>query len=109
MKHNQKHFLTWFSFLAAFLIAATSVSAQTIKDGSYRTIGYIKSDGTVQDGSYRTIGYIKNDGTVQNGSYQTIGYVKNDGTVQDGSYRTIGHSSGVKKQWAAAFFFFNFW
>jgi hypothetical protein len=28
-----------------------------VQDGSYRTIGHIKSDGTVQDGSYRTIGH----------------------------------------------------
>ena len=60
----------------------------------------------MQDGSYRTIGHIKSDGTVQDGSYRTIGYVKSDGTVQDSSYRTIGHASGVKKEWAAFCFFF---
>lgn len=35
------------------------ISAQTVKDSGYRTVGYIKSNGTVQDASYRTIGYAK--------------------------------------------------
>ena len=73
MKHNLKHLLTFFSILAVFFAATAPVSAQTIKDGNYRTIGYIKSDGTVQDGSYRTIGYIKSNGTLQDGSYRTVG------------------------------------
>ena len=80
----------------------------TIQDGSYRTIGYIKSDGTVQDGSYRTVGHIKGDGTVQDGSYRTIGHVKSDGTVQDGSYRTVGHAdASLRKEWIAWFYFFK--
>ena len=69
----------------ALLLAGTQAHAQKIMDGSYGTVGYIKSDGTIQDKSYRTVGYIKSDGTVQNSSYKTIGYIKNDGTVQDAS------------------------
>ena len=30
-----------------------------MQNGSYKTIGYVKSDGTVQDASYRTIGYAR--------------------------------------------------
>ena len=60
-------------------------SAQTVKNASYQTVAYIKSDGTIQNDSYRTIGYIKSDGRVQDGSYRTIGYIKDNGTVQDGS------------------------
>jgi hypothetical protein len=30
-----------------------------VQDASYRTLGYVKSDGTVQDASYRTLGYAK--------------------------------------------------
>ena len=74
----------------ALLGLSLSAGAQTLKDGSYRTVGHIKSDGTVQDGSYRTIGHIKSDGT-----------------VQDGSYRTIGHADGIPQRWAAYFFFFR--
>ncbi len=36
---------------------AGEASAQNVKDGSYRTVAHIKSDGTVQDSSYRTIGH----------------------------------------------------
>ena len=50
--------------------------AQTVKDSSYRTAAYIKSDGTVQDSSYRTIGHVKSDGTIQDGNYRTVGYAK---------------------------------
>ena len=92
--------------LLAFLLAAAAVSAQTIKNGSYRIVGHIKSDGTIQDDSYRIIGHIKSDGTVQDGSYRIIGHVKSDGTVQDDAYRIIGHASGIPLSWAALFFFF---
>lgn len=95
-------------FAAAALLSADDVFAQRLQNGSYSTVGYIKSDGTVQDGSYRTIGHIKSDGTVQDGSYRTIGHVKSDGTIQDGSYRTIGHAdSSLKKEWLAWFYFFR--
>ena len=46
------------TLLAAFA-ACGSAFAQRLQNGSYSTVGYIKSDGTIQDGSYRTIGYIK--------------------------------------------------
>ena len=90
------------------LAAGSDAFAQRLQNGSYGTVGYIKSDGTVQDGSYRTIGHIKSDGTIQDGSYRTVGHIKSDGTVQDGSYRTIGHAdTGVSKEWVAWFFFFK--
>ena len=74
-------------FLALILIQALcllsgAAFAQSITDGSYRTIGFIKSNGTIQDASYKTIGFIKSDGTVQDGSYRTIGHIRKDGTVQ---------------------------
>ena len=58
----------FFALLAACCLAlaaslsGTSLHAQTVTNGSYSTIGHIKSDGTIQDGSYRTIGHIKSDG-----------------------------------------------
>lgn len=79
-------------FLSMVLLSSgAQAQAQKLMDGSYGTVGYIKSDGTIQDKSYRTVGHIKSDGTVQDGSYKTIGYLKSDGTVQDASYRTVGH------------------
>ena len=92
----------------AALLTGSEAFAQRLQNGSYSTVGYIKSDGTVQDGSYRTVGHIKSDGTVQDGSYRTIGHIKNDGTVQDGSYKTIGHAdSSLPQAWIAWFFFFQ--
>ena len=76
--------------LVLALVCGTCLQAQTVQDSSYRTIGYVKSDGTVQDGMYRTIGHIKSDGT-----------------VQDSSYRTIGHAKGVSTMNAAVLFFFD--
>lgn len=32
----------------------------------------------------------------------------NDGTVRNANNATIGKAPGVKREWAAAFFFFNF-
>ena len=90
------------------LLTGEQAFAQRLQNGSYSTVGYIKSDGTVQDGSYRTVGHIKSDGTVQDGSYRTIGHIKSDGTVQDGSYRTIGHAdSSLRTEWVAWFYFFR--
>ena len=102
-----KHILFLFLTTTALFVAG-DVFAQRLQDGSYSTVGYIKSDGTVQDGSYRTIGHIKSDGTVQDGSYRTIGHIRSDGTVQDGSYRTVGHAdSSLRKEWLAWFYFFR--
>lgn len=92
--------------ITALLGLSFTAGAQSVSDGSYRSLGTIKSDGTIQDSSYRTVGHIKSDGTVQDGSYRTIGYIKSDGTVQDGSYRTIGYARGVPVRWAAFYFFF---
>ena len=101
---NMKHFFSILALLAFFSLAA---SAQTVKNSSYQTVAYIKSDGTMQDGSYRTIGHIKSDGTVQDSSYRTLGYVKSDGTVQDSSYRTLGYAGGIPVKWVAFYFFFR--
>ena len=66
----------------------------TIEDGSFRTIGRIKSNGTIEDGSFRTIGRVRQDGTVEDGSYRTIGHIRSNGTIEDGSFRTIGRFDG---------------
>ena len=80
----------------------------TVRNSSYSTIGHIDKDGTVRNSSYSTIGHIDKDGTVRNSSYSTIGHIDSDGTVRNSSYSTIGHAKGIKREWAAVFFFFNF-
>lgn len=96
-----------FVLLFAALLSLGVCCAQQVTDGGFKTIGYIKSDGTVQDAGYRTIGHIKSDGTIQDGGFKTIGHVKSDGTVQDSGFKTIGHANGIKREWAAWFFFFR--
>lgn len=44
---------------------------------------------------------------VTDGGFKTIGHVKSDGTVQDSGFKTIGHANGIKREWAAWFFFFR--
>ena len=45
--------------------------------------------------------------TVYDGSNRSIGKVESNGTVRDGSNRQIGQAKGVKREWAAVFFFFS--
>ena len=72
------------------------------------TLFYHPSFGqAVRDGCYRTVAHIKSDGTIQDASYGVIGHVKDDGTVQDTSYRTIGHAGNISRKWAAFYFFFS--
>ena len=80
----------------------------TVRNASYTRIGQIDNDGTVRNASYTRIGQVDNDGTVRNASYTRIGQIDNDGTVRNASYTKIGTAKGVRKRWAAAFFFFNF-
>ena len=97
------------TFLAALLFTAnTDLFAQDVRNSSYSTIAHIDSDGTVRNSSYSTIGHIDSDGTVRNSSYSTIGHIDSDGTVRNSSYSTIGHAKGIKREWAAVYFFFNF-
>ena len=51
-----KRFICMLLTLAALLTGGEAF-AQRLQNGSYSTVGYIKSDGTVQDGSYKTIGH----------------------------------------------------
>ena len=62
----------------------------------------------VRNSSYSTIGHIDSDGTVRNSSYSTIGHIDSDGTIRNSSYSTIGHAKGIKREWAAVWFFFDF-
>lgn len=62
---------------------------------------------TVRNASNATIGKIESNGTVRNGSNAMIGRVESDGTVRNSSNATIGYARGIKKEWAAVFFFFG--
>ena len=45
------------ALILAAVLLALPMTAQTVKDGSYRTVAHIESDGTVKDSAYRTIGH----------------------------------------------------
>lgn len=45
------------ALILAAVLLALPMTAQTAKDGSYRTVANIESDGTVKDSAYRTIGH----------------------------------------------------
>jgi hypothetical protein len=80
----------------------------TIRNSSNSTIGKIESNGTFRNSSNSTIGKIESDGTVRNSSNSTIGKIESDGTVRNSSNSTIGKAEGVKRSWAAAYFFFDY-
>jgi hypothetical protein len=78
-------------------------------DGTIRangsSVGKIESDGTIrQNGS--SVGKVESDGTVRiNGS--SVGKIESDGTIRkNGS--SVGSAPGVRKEYAAVLFFFNF-
>ena len=97
----------FFTFVVLFA-AVTFCFGQTVRDGSNRSIGTIESNGTVRDGMNRSIGKVESDGTVRDGMNRSIGRVESDGTVRDGMNRSIGSARGVKRTYAAVFFFFGF-
>ena len=96
------------SLAAALALAAGSAFATDIRGANNAVIGKIDADGTVRNASNATIGKIASDGTVRNASNATIGKVDSDGTVRNASNATIGTAKGVKRSWAAAYFFFFF-
>lgn len=78
-------------------------------DGTIRangsSVGKIESDGTIrQNGS--SVGKVESDGTVRiNGS--SVGKIESDGTIRkNGS--SVGSAPGMRKEYAAVLFFFNF-
>ena len=79
----------------------------TIRNSSYSAIGHIDNDGTIRNSSYSAIGHVDKDGTVRNSSYSAIGHIDSDGTIRNSSYSTIGHAKGIKREWAAVWFFFD--
>ena len=96
-----------------------------VRDGSYRSIGSFDADGTVRnakdvivgtikqleiyDSTGTRIGYINTDGTVHDGESKVLGYINiNDGKVSDAQKQTIGFARGVRVDWIACYYFFDF-
>jgi hypothetical protein len=95
------------SALFLFLLSLTvcfPASAQDIRKGG-KLVGKIESDGSIRkNGSL--VGKIESDGDVRVGG-SLAGKVESDGDVRKGG-SIIGSARGVKKEYAAALFFFGF-
>ena len=96
-----------------------------VRDGNFKSIGSFDADGSVRNLSnevvgtirqleiYDTtgtrIGYINTDGTVHDGDSKVLGYINiNDGKVSDAQKQTIGFARGVRVDWIACYYFFDF-
>lgn len=96
-----------------------------VRDASQRSIGSFEADGTVKDkagvtrgrinrleifnASGTRIGYIKTDGTVCDGESNVLGTINlNDGKVVDASHRVLGFARGMRVDWIACYYFFDF-
>ena len=96
-----------------------------VRDGTGRSAGSFDADGTVRDAKgnavgtikqleiFNTegtrIGYINTDGTVRDGESNVLGYISiNDGKVTDAAKQTIGFARGVRVDWIACYYFFEF-
>ena len=96
-----------------------------VRDDKGRSIGTFDADGTVRDVAGTTlgvikqleifnpagtrIGFISTDGTVNDGESNVLGYISiNDGKVSNAEKKTIGFARGVRVDWIACYYFFNF-
>jgi len=96
-----------------------------VRDNTARSLGVFDLDGTIRDkagtklGSISNleifdstgerIGYINTDGTVRDGASNTLGHVNiSDGKVTDASGQTLGFARGIRVDWIACYYFFNF-
>ena len=96
-----------------------------VRDNTGRSIGTFDADGSVRNNAGTTlgvikqleifdtagtrIGYINTDGTVHDGESNVLGYISiNDGKVSDAAKQTIGFARGVRVDWIACYYFFDF-
>ena len=96
-----------------------------VRDVNQRSIGSFEADGTIKDKAGVTrgrinrleifdahgsrIGYIKTDGTVCDGESHVLGTINlNDGKVVDAGQRVLGFARGIRVDWIACYYFFDF-
>lgn len=96
-----------------------------VRDNSFHSMGSFDADGTVRnagseavgkivrleifDNSGTRIGYINTDGTVRDGNSNKLGHVSlSDGKVTDAEHRTLGYARGIRVDWIACYYFFDF-
>ena len=96
-----------------------------VRDASQRSIGSFEADGSIRDKAGQTvgrisrleifdtantrIGYINNDGTVRDGESNVLGTINlSDGKVTDAQHRVLGFARGIRVDWIACYYFFDF-
>jgi hypothetical protein len=79
-----------------------------IRNDRNQNIGKIMPDGEVRNDRNQKIGSVSSDGEVRNDRNQNIGKIMPDGEVRNDRNQRIGRAQGIKKEWAAVFFFFSF-
>lgn len=96
-----------------------------VRDGNQRSMGSFEADGTIKDKAGVTrgrinrleifdangtrIGYIKTDGTVCDGESNVLGTINlNDGKVTDAGHKVLGFARGIRVDWIACYYFFDF-
>eukprot|EP00831_Metopus_contortus_P081013 TRINITY_DN8420_c0_g1_i1.p1 TRINITY_DN8420_c0_g1~~TRINITY_DN8420_c0_g1_i1.p1 ORF type:complete len:180 (+),score=37.46 TRINITY_DN8420_c0_g1_i1:49-588(+) len=82
-------------------------SGSDIRNGSGSKLGTF-SGGDFRNSSGSKIGSISSSGDVRNGSGSKLGSISSSGDARDGSGSLVGTASGIKPEWAAAYFFFHF-
>jgi len=80
----------------------------SLHDANGKRLGVInKYD--ILDANGNRLGYISTDGTVRSGDGQILGNISiSDGKVTDGNHQTIGYARGIRVDWIACYYFFNF-
>lgn len=79
-----------------------------VKDKAGRAVGKIVRL-EIFDNDGNRIGYINTDGTVRNGNSETLGTVSlNDGKVTNAEQQVLGYARGIRVDWIACYFFFDF-
>lgn len=96
-----------------------------VRDAHQRTIGSFEADGTVRDKAGTElgrinrleifdatgvrIGYINTDGTVRDGESNLLGIINlSDGKVTDADQHVLGFARGIRVDWIACYYFFDF-
>ena len=116
---------------------SAGAQAQVLRDADYNSVGRIAGNGLVRDAHQRSIGsfeadkagvtrgriskleifdaagtrvgYIKTDGTVCDGESRVLGTINlNDGKVTNVDHKVLGFARGIRVDWIACYYFFDF-
>lgn len=96
-----------------------------VRDNDFHSVGSFDADGTVRNASGTAVGkivrleifdtagnrvgYINTDGTVRDGNSNKLGHVNlSDGKVTDAEHHTLGYARGIRVDWIACYYFFDF-